>query len=115
MVASSVVQSGLIRSSPITHAVLGQDGSGFLSWRWGCKRQESCFRIDFLICLPVYINLPVCLVALLVLIVSLRNVHLGDTPDASWRALVEKFDFGGLYVFPLSILTPIDLLSGFYS
>ena len=59
--------------------------------------------------LSVYINLPISLVALLVLITSLRNVHLGDTSaDKSWRALADKFDFGGLYVSLLSILFPVS-------
>ncbi|KII93380.1 hypothetical protein PLICRDRAFT_171143 [Plicaturopsis crispa FD-325 SS-3] len=53
-----------------------------LSWRWA-----------------FYLNVPVCFVALVVLLISLRNVHLGRPKSASWRALGQKFDFIGLLLF----------------
>jgi hypothetical protein len=49
--------------------------------------------------ISVYINLPICLAALLILAVSLRNVPLGDASDVAWRSVVNRFDFGGLYIF----------------
>jgi len=44
----------------------------------------------------VYMNLPISLVALVVLLISLRNVNVGGSHDASWRSLRQKFDFLGL-------------------
>ncbi|ESK98494.1 amino acid permease -like protein [Moniliophthora roreri MCA 2997] len=62
------------------------DGSrhlmSFPSWRWG-----------------FYLNLPVCIVGLLVLLVSLRNVHLRPVSEALWDSLLRRFDFGGLFLF----------------
>lgn len=48
--------------------------------------------------LSVYLNLPICLVAFVVLLISLRGISLGKSDDASWRKLARKFDFGGLWV-----------------
>jgi len=44
----------------------------------------------------VYMNLPICLVASIVLVISLRNVNLDGGPNTSWRELATKFDFVGL-------------------
>lgn len=80
--ALSITWSCSAIGGPILGGVFSQGGSGFLSWRWG-----------------FYINLPISLTALLVLLFSLRNVHLGNNSDKSWRELAEKFDFGGLILF----------------
>ncbi|KAF9015001.1 major facilitator superfamily domain-containing protein [Cyathus striatus] len=61
---------------------LGDHNSSILSWRWG-----------------FYINLPICLVAFVVLVCSLHNVTLVQSHDASWKMLLERFDFGGLVLF----------------
>ncbi|KIY67567.1 MFS general substrate transporter [Cylindrobasidium torrendii FP15055 ss-10] len=53
-----------------------------LSWRWG-----------------FYINLPICCLASLVLLVSLRGVTLQKVPDVSWKTIRDRFDFGGLFLF----------------
>lgn len=44
----------------------------------------------------VYINLPICLFALIVLSTSLRGIELKRASDASWSTLIQRFDFGGL-------------------
>ena len=48
----------------------------------------------------VYMNLPICLVAFVVLTISLRSVDLDRSSDISWRELATKFDFVGLWVTP---------------
>ncbi|KAJ7770795.1 amino acid permease ScVBA-like protein [Mycena maculata] len=60
----------------------GSHTSGTLSWRYG-----------------FYMNLPVCLVAFIVLFTSLRHVQLGKASNASWRSFIQTFDFGGLCLF----------------
>ncbi|KIJ68672.1 hypothetical protein HYDPIDRAFT_82506 [Hydnomerulius pinastri MD-312] len=47
----------------------------------------------------VYMNLPVCMVAFVLLVLSLRDVSLGRAKGASWRAFLQKFDFIGLLLF----------------
>ncbi|KAJ7102269.1 major facilitator superfamily domain-containing protein [Mycena belliarum] len=56
--------------------------SSNLSWRYG-----------------FYLNLPVCLVAFVVLAIALRPVQLGRASNASWRSFIDTFDFGGLCLF----------------
>ncbi|KAG1885617.1 major facilitator superfamily domain-containing protein [Suillus subluteus] len=51
--------------------------------------------------LLVYMNLPVCAFAFLLLSVSLRDVTLGHAKHASWKNFTEKFDFFGLLLFML--------------
>ncbi|TFK20136.1 MFS general substrate transporter [Coprinopsis marcescibilis] len=63
-------------------AFSGQQGSGIISWRWG-----------------FYINLPICFFATVIISLALHNVQLARTPDASWKRLWTKFDFGGLILF----------------
>ena len=46
----------------------------------------------------VFINIPICLVASVVLVISLRSVDLDRSSDTSWRELATKFDFIGLWV-----------------
>ena len=44
----------------------------------------------------VYMNLPLCFVALVVLVTSLHRVELKTASNASWLTLSRKFDFVGL-------------------
>ena len=44
----------------------------------------------------VYLNLPVCLVAFVILTLSLRGVRIGSTKNVSWRTFGRTFDFLGL-------------------
>ncbi|KAJ6501710.1 amino acid permease ScVBA-like protein [Mycena vitilis] len=60
----------------------GSNASSKLSWRYG-----------------FYLNLPVCLVAFVVLFASLRHVQLGKASNASWRLFIRTFDFWGLCLF----------------
>ncbi|KAH7915108.1 major facilitator superfamily domain-containing protein [Hygrophoropsis aurantiaca] len=55
--------------------------------------------IDLIMALLVYLNLPVCLVAFIVIGLSLRNVSVGRSSDATWKRLAQKFDFVGLLLF----------------
>ena len=44
----------------------------------------------------VYINLPVCLIAFIVLAPSLRGVEFQRTEDSGWQTFIQRFDFVGL-------------------
>ncbi|KIP11457.1 hypothetical protein PHLGIDRAFT_27930 [Phlebiopsis gigantea 11061_1 CR5-6] len=57
----------------------------------GASRRNASFRI--------YLNLPVCLVALGVLLFALHGVDVGTPQGTSWRALARTFDFLGLSLF----------------
>jgi len=46
----------------------------------------------------VYLNLPVCIVAWILIMLSLRNVSFGPVKSATWQDLALHFDFIGLYV-----------------
>ena len=74
--------------------------SGSLNWRWACKSRsiKSC-SLRLLISLlkrTVYINLPVCAFAFVVLWLSLRHAYVGDAPQVSWSHFGRTFDFVGL-------------------
>ncbi|EKM60834.1 uncharacterized protein PHACADRAFT_83878, partial [Phanerochaete carnosa HHB-10118-sp] len=47
----------------------------------------------------VYLNLPVCLVALVVLLLALRGVDVGVSRQTSWHTFAHTFDFLGLSLF----------------
>ncbi|KAK7694329.1 hypothetical protein QCA50_001512 [Cerrena zonata] len=55
---------------------------GLLSWRWA-----------------FYLNLPVCLIAFVVLWISLRGVDVDCSHDVSWNQFRQRFDFVGLLLF----------------
>ncbi|KAJ3556865.1 hypothetical protein NM688_g1790 [Phlebia brevispora] len=79
--ALSITWSCSAVAGPLLGGVFsGQNGT--LSWRWA-----------------FYLNLPVCLVALIVLYISLRGVQLGSSKDTSWKAFGRTFDFLGLTSF----------------
>ena len=44
----------------------------------------------------VYLNLPVCIIALGVLLFSLRGIDVGASQETSWRKFMRTFDFLGL-------------------
>ena len=71
--------------------------TGSISWRWGCEFKfihmfSRCHNYSYL----VFINLPICFVAFVILVTSLRGVQLKQASDASWKTLAQKFDFLGL-------------------
>ena len=70
-----------------------------MTWRWGCTFFLFMWtiRIPFTP-FPVYINLPVCLVALIILALSLRGVEFKISPNSTVPKLLKSFDFIGLYV-----------------
>ncbi|KAF9568550.1 MFS general substrate transporter [Agrocybe pediades] len=53
-----------------------------VTWRWG-----------------FYINIPICLFATVVLVLSLRGVQFERSSKATWQMLLKKFDFAGLFLF----------------
>ena len=57
---------------------------------------------------PVYINLPVCLLALAVIAFALRGINVGAAQPTSWAKFSRNFDFLGLYVFVLWSLCPVN-------
>lgn len=82
--ALSITWSCSAVAGPILGGLFSTGFSTTINWRWA-----------------FYMNLPVCLVAFLLLSISLRDVTLGNTKDASWKSFTEKFDFIGLLLFML--------------
>ncbi|KAF8640560.1 hypothetical protein AX17_000222 [Amanita inopinata Kibby_2008] len=62
----------------------GSHSSKTLSWRWG-----------------FYLNLPICLIALMILLYALHDVDFPKSADVTWHTLAKRFDFGGLILFML--------------
>jgi hypothetical protein len=82
---------GLIVGNWVT---AGNTSTG-ISWRWACESSVALVKVvthDHI----VYINLPICVVALVVLLISLRSVDVQRTSDTSWQKFGQKFDFAGL-------------------
>ena len=69
---------------------------GDIGWRWGCKSGIIYIFFEMSQSSLVYINLPVCFVALVILAASLRGVQLKQASDVTWQTLAQKFDFLGL-------------------
>ncbi|KAF9452546.1 amino acid permease ScVBA-like protein [Macrolepiota fuliginosa MF-IS2] len=81
--ALSVTWSCSAIAGPLIGGIFsGEDVSSKANWRWG-----------------FYINLPICFIAFVVLVLSLRGVQLIRPNNVSWGALAKKFDFGGLILF----------------
>jgi len=100
-VGCSVVRNSIIGPNGMDLSDNRPDNTGSaFNWRWSCMcRFRSFVTLWVLIhdsCFTVYMNLPICLVASIVLVISLRNVNLDRRSDASWRELATKFDFVGL-------------------
>ncbi|KAF5384728.1 hypothetical protein D9757_006210 [Collybiopsis confluens] len=79
--ALSVTWSCSALAGPLLGGLFSGGPAGFVNWRW-------CF----------YLNLPVCLFGVIILLVALRGVRLDPPTDASY-SLLRKFDFGGLVLF----------------
>ncbi|KAF8140012.1 major facilitator superfamily domain-containing protein [Boletus edulis] len=60
----------------------GSSTSSPFSWRWS-----------------FYMNLPICMVASILLVLSLRDVNMGRASGASWQTFARRFDFLGLLLF----------------
>ncbi|GJE87743.1 MFS general substrate transporter [Phanerochaete sordida] len=79
--ALSITWSCSAIAGPLLGGVFSNSG-GFFSWRWA-----------------FYLNLPVCVVALVVLLLALRGVDVGASHHTSWRRFAHTFDFIGLLLF----------------
>jgi len=70
------------------------------NWRWSCtcipRSPVKPLVLMHDLAFKVYMNPPICLVASIVLVISLRNVNLDRNSNTSWRELATKFDFVGL-------------------
>ncbi|OAX44881.1 MFS general substrate transporter [Rhizopogon vinicolor AM-OR11-026] len=82
--ALSITWSCSAIAGPILGGLFSTGFSATINWRWA-----------------FYMNLPVCLVAFLLLSLSLRNVTLGQAQHTSWKSFAGKFDFLGLLLFML--------------
>ncbi|KAF8203223.1 amino acid permease ScVBA-like protein [Pholiota molesta] len=80
--ALSITWSCSAISGPIIGGLFSGNNRSSVNWRWG-----------------FYINLPICLVAFVVLVISLHRVELQVASNASWRTLSQNFDFVGLFLF----------------
>ncbi|KAH7918405.1 MFS general substrate transporter [Leucogyrophana mollusca] len=78
----SVTWSCSAVAGPLLGGLFSTGNSTTISWRWA-----------------FYLNLPVCLVAFIVIALSLRNVSVGHAPNASWKTFAQRFDFLGLLLF----------------
>lgn len=79
--ALSITWSCSAIAGPLLGGAFSNSG-GLLSWRWA-----------------FYLNLPVCLVALTVLLLALRGVDVGVSQQTSWNRFAHTFDFLGLSLF----------------
>ncbi|KAF8845336.1 MFS general substrate transporter [Paxillus ammoniavirescens] len=86
--ALSITWSCSAVAGPLLGGLFSTGSSAMVSWRWA-----------------FYLNLPVCVVAFILLVLSLRGVTLGPAKGASWRAFAHKFDFLGLYVYNFSVIS----------
>ncbi|KZV77583.1 MFS general substrate transporter [Peniophora sp. CONT] len=80
--ALSVTWSCSAVAGPLLGGLFSGSESRGVSWRWA-----------------FYINLPICVIAMIVLTLSLRGIEIGFSQSASWRGLLAKFDFAGLILF----------------
>ncbi|KIJ21518.1 Drug:H+ antiporter-2 family protein [Paxillus involutus ATCC 200175] len=80
--ALSITWSCSAVAGPLLGGLFSTGSSDVVSWRWA-----------------FYLNLPVCVVAFILLVLSLRGVTLGPAKGASWRTFAQKFDFLGLLLF----------------
>ncbi|KAI9572725.1 major facilitator superfamily domain-containing protein [Boletus coccyginus] len=82
--ALSVTWSCSAIAGPLLGGFFSSDSSAssMVSWRWA-----------------FYMNIPVCAVASILLVLSLRGVTIRRASGASWQIFVQKFDFLGLLLF----------------
>lgn len=70
-------------------AIAGPLLGGLFSGQHGIMSWRSAF----------YLNLPVCIIAFVVLWIALRDVSVGCPHDVSWSQFLQRFDFVGLLLF----------------
>ncbi|KAI6045068.1 hypothetical protein EDC04DRAFT_2865571 [Pisolithus marmoratus] len=99
----------LFSDSVLARALAGIGGGGIVSSVWVLTSEivepstiagpllGGLFSCNYLH--SVYLNLPVCLVALVLIALSLRDMRFGRAKSASWHALALHFDFVGLLLF----------------
>ncbi|KAA1468533.1 hypothetical protein DENSPDRAFT_472383 [Dentipellis sp. KUC8613] len=80
--ALSITWSCSAIAGPLLGGAFSSSKSSMFNWRWA-----------------FYLNLPICLVAFVVLAISLNGAALMRPKDATWRAFVQRFDFLGLFLF----------------
>ncbi|TFY65274.1 hypothetical protein EVG20_g5658 [Dentipellis fragilis] len=80
--ALSITWSCSAIAGPLLGGAFSSSKSSVFNWRWA-----------------FYLNLPICLVAFVVLAISLNGAALMRPKDATWRAFVSRFDFLGLFLF----------------
>lgn len=80
--ALSVTWSCSAIAGPLLGGLFSTGASTTFNWRWA-----------------FYLNLPVCVVAWILITLSLRNVSFGPVKSATWRDLALHFDFVGLLLF----------------
>jgi len=100
-VGCSVVRNPVVEFNGMDLSPGRKDNSGStFNWRWSCMCILRSFVKSLVLMhasvFAVYMNLPICLVAFIVLVISLRTVNLDRNSNTSWRELTTKFDFIGL-------------------
>ncbi|KAL4068288.1 major facilitator superfamily domain-containing protein [Scleroderma yunnanense] len=80
--ALSVTWSCSAIAGPLLGGLFSTGASTTVNWRWA-----------------FYLNLPVCAVAWILIVLSLRDVSFDRAKSATWRSLALRFDFVGLVLF----------------
>jgi MFS family permease len=84
---------------------LGELGT-VLNWRWSCA--SVCASVLYCqtdVESAVYINLPICFCAVVIMALSLYHIPLNATTKTTWQGFISTFDFIGLFVSFLPFMT----------
>ncbi|KAJ7919085.1 amino acid permease ScVBA-like protein [Mycena leptocephala] len=94
--AGGIVGSVWVITAEIVEVRNRSKWSQALSITWSCSAIAGPLLGGLF---SIYLNLPVCLVAFVVLFISLQHVQLGKASNSSWRSFMQTFDFLGLCLF----------------
>ncbi|EIW86443.1 MFS general substrate transporter [Coniophora puteana RWD-64-598 SS2] len=91
-----IVSSVWVITAELVEPKRRSNWSQALSVTWSCSAVAGPILGGLF---SIFLNLPVCFAAFVVLLITLHNVPLSCARDASWRSFAQKFDFVGLFLF----------------